>query len=103
VKQSSSQAILHLLELLKCLKMLEFLSVSRCSRTLVDKCRLVSPTYAELHSAQINLYTTLERNDLGTESLTFIKFLILNEENTNLMLRFLQYRLTMVRILRWAK
>ena len=72
-------------------------------RTLVDKCRLVLPTYAELHSAQINLYTTLELYDLGTESLTFIKFLILNEENTNLMLRFLQYRLAMVRILRWAK
>ena len=78
MKQPSSQAILHLLELLKCLKMIEFLSVSRCSRTLVDKCRLVSPTYVELHSAQINLYTTLERNDLGTESLTVIKILLLN-------------------------
>ena len=67
MKQSSLQAILHLLELLKCLKMLELLSVSRFSRTLVDKCWLISPTYAELHSAQINLYTTLERNDLGTD------------------------------------
>ena len=45
----------------------------------------------------------MERSDLGTVSLIFIKFLILKEENTNLMLRFLQYRLTKVRTLRWAK
>ena len=83
MKQLSLQAFLHLSELLNCLKMLESLSL-----TLVDKCRLILPTYAELHSAQINLYAKLQRKDIGTESLTFIKFLILKEEHTNLMLDF---------------
>ena len=55
VKQVSLQAFLHLSELLRCLKMLEFLSVQRCSHTRVDRCQLVSPTEAELHSAQWNL------------------------------------------------
>ena len=59
--------------------MWEFLSLNRCSRTRVDKCRLVSPTYTELHSAQVNLYTIFERSGLGTRSLAVIKFLILKE------------------------
>ena len=36
-------------------------------------------------------------------SLTFIKFLILKEENTSLMFKFLQQHLVKVRTLRWAK
>ena len=79
------------------------LSVDRYSRNLADKYRLVSPTYGELHSAKINLYTKLQQNNLGTESMTFITFLMLNEENTNLMFRFLQYRLTMEHILHCVK
>ena len=47
----------------------------------MDKCRLVSPTYTELHSAQVNLYTIFERSDLGTRSLAVSKFLILKEVN----------------------
>jgi len=66
-------------------------------------CRHVSPTYTELHPAQVNLYTTQERSDLGTESLTFIRFFILKEENANLIVRLLQYLLINVRTLRWAK
>ena len=83
--------------------MCEFLSVNKCSRTRVDKCRLVSPRYTKLHPALINLYTTQERSDFGTQSLTEIKFLVLKEENTNLILRFLQYFLTSVPTLRWVK
>ena len=41
----------------------------------------------ELHPAQVNLYTTQERSDLGAQSLTVIKFLILKEDNANLILR----------------
>ena len=66
-------------------------------------CRHVSPTYTDLHPAQVNLYTTQERSDLGTESFTLIRFLILDEENANLILRLLQYLLTNVQTLRWAK
>ena len=66
-------------------------------------CRHVLPTYTELHPAYVNLYTTQERSDLGTESFTLIRFLILYEENANLILRLLQYLLTNVRTLRWAK
>ena len=40
---------------------------------------------------------------MGTVPLAFIKFLILKEENTNWMLRFLEHRLTKVRTLRWMK
>ena len=61
--------------------MLDLLSVDCCLRTRTDRCRLVSPTTAELHSAQFNLYTTSERSDLGTASLTLIKALMLKEEN----------------------
>ena len=57
----------------------------------------------ELHPAHLNLYTTQERSDLGVESFTLIRLLILNEENANFMLRLLQYLLTNVRTLRWAK
>ena len=35
----------------------------------------------ELHPAHVNVYTTQERSDLGTESFNLIRFLILNEEN----------------------
>ena len=45
----------------------------------------------------------LEQSNLGTVFLTFITFLILREENTNLMLRFLQYHLGKVPMLHWAK
>ena len=69
MKQLSLQAFVHLSELIRYLKMLEVLSVDRCSRTLVDKCRLVSPTYTEVHCAQINLFNTLERKGTGTASL----------------------------------
>ena len=64
-------------------------------------CRHVSPTYTELHPAQVNLQTTEERSDLGTESFTLIKSLILKEENANLIVRLLQYLLINVRTLRW--
>ena len=66
-------------------------------------CRHVSPIYTELHPAQVNLQTTQERSDLGTESFTLIKSLILKEENANLIVRLLQYFLINVRTLRWAK
>jgi len=66
-------------------------------------CRHVSPTYTELHPAHVNLYTTQERSDLGTESLTFIRFFTLKEENANLIVRLLQYLLINVRTLRWEK
>ena len=39
VKHLSLQAFLHLLKLFKCLKIWEFLSVTRFSRTRVDKCK----------------------------------------------------------------
>jgi len=54
------------------------------------------------HPAQVNLYTTQERSDLGTQSLTEVKFLTLKDENSNLMLRFLQYVLASIRTLRWV-
>ena len=63
-------------------------------------CWHVSPTYTELHPAQVNLQTTEERSDLGTESFTLIKSLILKEENANLIIRLLQYLLIKVHILR---
>ena len=60
----------------------------------MDKCRLVSPTYTELHSAQVNLYTIFERSDLGTRSLAVIKFLILKEVNDNLTIIILSRHLS---------
>ena len=56
----------------------------------------------ELHSARVNLYTTKERSDLDTESFILTKFLILNEETANLMLRLLQYLLNNVQTVRWV-
>ena len=43
-KQSGVQDALQNSELCRCLKMFEDLSESKCSRTCVEKCRLVSPT-----------------------------------------------------------
>ena len=75
----------------------------RCSRSLVEMCRHVSPAYTELHPSQVNIYGTQERRDLGTESFTFIRFLILKEDNASLILRLLQYLLINVQTLRWEK
>ena len=44
-------------------------------------CQHVSPTHTDgITSRTRKLYTTQERSDLGTESFTLIRFLILNEE-----------------------
>ena len=43
-KQSGEQDALQNSELCRCLKTFEDLSESKCSRTRVEKCRLVSPT-----------------------------------------------------------
>ena len=83
-KQFSLHASLQALEHFKYLYIWEFLSLNRCSRTREDKCRLVSPTYTELHSSQVNMYTIFERSDLGTQSLAVLKFLILKEVNASL-------------------
>ena len=64
-KQLSLQASLQTLEHFKHVK---FLSVNKCSRTRMGKFRLVSQIYTEFNPAQVNLYTTQKRSDLGTES-----------------------------------
>ena len=56
-----------------------------------------------IHPVHFHLYVTFERSDLGTESLPFIKFFILNEEDTKFISTFLQYLLTNVCILRLVK
>ena len=43
-----------------------------------------SPTYTELHSAQVNFYTIFEQSGLGTQFLAVFKFLILKEVNASL-------------------
>ena len=53
------------------------------------------PKDLQLHSVQ--------RSDLGTESFTLIRFLTLNEESANFILRLLQYLLTNMRAVRRAK
>ena len=53
--------------------------------------------YTELHPAQVDLYTIRGQSDVGTQSLTVIKFLILKEENASSSLRLLQYFLTSIR------
>ena len=103
LKYPSPQTLVHKVELFRCLKMYEVLSLIRCSRTPLDKCQDVSPILAGLHPAQVNLYTTKEQSDVGTQSLTEIKLLALKDENANLMLRFSQYFLASIRSSRWVK
>ena len=58
LKQLLLHASLQTTEPLRCLKIVEFLSVNKCSHTRVDTCWLVSPINMELHPAHLNLYTT---------------------------------------------
>ena len=57
-KLSREQVERHGNELFRCLKMCEALSVSKCSRTRVLKCRVVSQTWQAAQSAHENLQTT---------------------------------------------
>ena len=54
-KQFSVLRSLQVSLLTRCTKMCEFLSVSKCSIILVDKCRVVSPMWQALQSGQTNV------------------------------------------------
>ena len=64
-------------------------------------CRHFSPTYTELHPSHVNLQATQERSDEGTESLTLIRFLIVQEADASFIVKLLQYLLINVQPLRW--
>ena len=98
LKQLSLQASLQGLELCRCLNIREFFSVPESSRIRVEVCRHVSPAHTELHPAHAN-----GAEYLDTECFTLTNFLILKEENANLIVRLLQYLLINLQTLYWAQ
>ena len=75
----SLQDSLRLSEPLRCLKMLEFLSVCKCSRTRLDKCRVREHLHTDKNS---NIFKHLRGSDKRRESCSDNCFTVIDTAST---------------------